>query len=256
MNQTKHADGITELTALHNMRFAAIKNAKRVATLGNWPAWIEAPQSLLSRVPYDLVSKAPGLDAGLACALGLIPEDKQKLAATLHAAYTPEAVDQVRSESVIMDPDSETAWWLAACAICQEGEVDGKKFLDQISDMENWAQDPECRLELAHKELDKMRSSFHHITPADIPHGAKDGCIQGAYLAGYQFGTMYLEAYGLYFIGTFLPSLGLEDFKWSDETDEQGRTKSGPVHGSAQFVKCANWHEFFDAIEVVKNHLL
>jgi len=228
------------------------KNAGRVASLGNWPPYIPA-ESLLSRIPAD--TKGSGFDAGLACALDLIPRNKQRLSATLHAAYTPEAVAQVLKESETMDPDSETVWWLAACHVCDEGAVvDEDHFLWQIHDFKNLVSNAEARVEMARDELEVMQSTFETETYG-FPHGIVDGCIQGAYLVGHQFGTIYAKEYNLYFIGTYLPTLGLEEFEWSDEVDEQGRPLSGPVHGSRQFVKCKDLPEFLAAVEVVKRHL-
>ena len=228
------------------------KNAGRVAALGNWPSYIPA-ESLVSRVPGS-GSEGPGFDAGIACALDLIPRDKQKLSATLHAAYTAGAVEQVRTESEDMDPDSETVWWLAASSVCLEGAVDQEGFLWQFHSFGFLASDPEARLRAARDELEVMQSTFETKTHG-FPHGVVDGCIQGAYLAGFQFGTIYMEKYQLYFIGTYLPSLGLEDFEWSDEVDSEGETLSGPVHGSRQFVKCRDRQEFLAAVGVVKRHL-
>ncbi len=106
------------------IRTAVEANAKRVAELGEWPDYIE-PGSLLERIPQEGGTKAPGFDAGIACATDMIPRDKQELAARLHANYTKEAVMQVRKEVAEKDPDSQTAWWLAACSLCKEGEIDG-----------------------------------------------------------------------------------------------------------------------------------
>lgn len=229
------------------------QNAARVAALGNWPSWIKAEDSLVTRIPRDN-GTAPGFDAGIACALELIPRDKQKLAATLHAAYTPEAVEQVRRESVDMDPDSETCWWLAACAVCREGEIDAKAFFNQLEVFHTIAEMPDLRKKMARIALEEMSSTFE-TSSYGVPFGTKDGCMQGAYVAGHDFATQYAESYGIYFIGTFLPSLGLETFPWSDEKDAQGRPKSGPVHGSTQFVKCFDEDEFRKALAVVRRHL-
>jgi hypothetical protein len=239
------------------MSFAEIQNtvrenAGRVAMLGNWPPYIPA-ESLLSRIPGS-GTKGPGFDAGLACALGLIPRGKQELAATLHAAYTPEAVTQVLKDSETMDPDSETTWWLAACSVCFEGAVDREGFLAQIEEFKLLSLNPESRVEAARKELSVMQSTFETGTYG-FPHGVVDGCIQGAYLTGHQFGTVYAEEYDIYFVGTYLPSLGLEDFYWSADVDEQDRPLSGPVHGSRQFVKCKDKKEFLSAVQVVQRHL-
>lgn len=225
------------------------ENAERVAKLGEWPEYVDL-DSLMERVPSEMGKNVPGFDAGIACALGMIPEEKQKLAAMLHAHYTKEAVMQVREEVAELDPDSATAWWLAACSVCREGEIDAREFLKQIEDFEKIALDKDLRNKAAKKEYSSMTSSF---TLRDgIPFGEKDGCIQGAYIAGYPFGTLYAENYGLYFIGTYEDSLGLEDFSWSEEKDEKGRAKSGPVFGSKQFVKCASEDEWKRVMAVVK----
>ena len=234
-----------------------LANASRVAELGNWPEWID-PNSLAERIPSESKSGAGGFDAGVACALGLIPEDKQKLAATLHAAYTPEAVAQLRTELEDLNPDSETAWWLAACSVCEEGSVDVEKFIAQIADFKDLCKPENIRefLNAAKKAEREMLDTFYEDERfgEGVPFGTKDGCMQGAYLAGHPFAVMYSEEYEIYFIGTFHPSLGLENFEWSSEKDEEGRDLSGPVFGSKQFVKCKDLDEALRAIEYVKKH--
>lgn len=227
--------------------------AHRVKELGNWPAWV-GEESLAERVPKKDDENAPGFDAGIACALDLIQREKQKLAAVLHAAYTPEAVAQIREEMKDLDPESETCWWLAACSICAEGGINQEQFLRQIEDFKKLAAEPQKRKDAAQKVFDKMVSTFYFIPELgnDVPYGTEDGCMQGAYVAGHPFAVNFSEKYGLYFLGTYEPSLGLENFAWSDEKDEQGRAKSGPVFGSKQFVKCANIEELKRALEVVK----
>lgn len=229
-------------------------NAARVKELGKWPSYVEE-ESLAERVPKQGNNNAPGFDAGLACALDLIARDKQELAATLHAAYTPTAVEKVRGEMRNLDPDSETCWWLAACHVCREGEINQEQFLQQIEDFKKLASDTDARAVAAKQEYENMISKFNfdETIGADVPFGTQDGCMQGAYIKGYPFATQYNEAFGLYFIGTYEGSLGLEDFKWSEEKDDKGRAKSGPVWGSKQFVKCANKEELLKALEVVKN---
>jgi len=234
------------------IRSTVAANVDRVAKLGEWPPYIE-PGSLLERIPKEGDDKAPGFDAGIACATNLIPEDKQKLAAMLHANYSKESVFQIRSEATSKNPDSQTAWWFAACSVCKEGGIGQETFLKQIEDFKTLAAEPEEREEAAQKEFIAMTSSF--TLKEEVPYGEKDGCIQGAYIAGYPFGSEYSQNYGIYFIGTYEDSLGLEDFKWSDEKDDKGRAKSGPAFGSKQFVKCANEDEWRRAIEVVRAKL-
>ncbi len=227
-------------------------NASRVKELGQWPAYV-SEESLAERVPKHVDKNAPGFDAGIACTLDLIAREKQKLAAALHGAYTPEAVQKVREEIANLDPDSETCWWLAACSICEEGGIDQQKFLKQIEDFKVLASDPGRRLQSAQEEFEKMVSLFSiNSELGDVPYGNQDGCMQGAYIAGHSFAVQRHDGYGLYFIGTYNSTLGLEQFVWSDEKDEKGRLKSGPVFGSKQFVKCANKEELLRALEVVK----
>lgn len=226
------------------------KEGPRIAKLGTWPPYIDAKESLSSRVPKE-GEEGPGFDAGLASALDLIPRAKQRLSAMLHAAYTPDAIAQVRKEIEESDPDSETTWWLAACSLCEEGKIDVAKFKEQLCKFDELKDNPEKKADAARKEFEAMTSTFETDT-FGVPYGTKDGCMQGAYLAGHPFATMYGSDYGIYFIGTPSESLGLEDFAWSDEKDAQDRPKSGPVWGSKQFVKCANEDEFRRAIAIVQ----
>lgn len=231
--------------------------APRIRKLGSWPAWM-TDESLIERIPKIGDKHASGFDAGIASALDLFPREKQTLSAILHGAYTPEAIEQVRKEIQQSDPDSETYWWLTACSVCAEGEVNQEKFLQQIVTFKKLASDPEQRLQVAKDEYEKMTHTFSCDTEfgEGVPFGTKDGCMQGAYIAGFPFAVQFADQYGLYFIGTYLLTLGLEDFQWSDAKDEKGRVKSGPVFGSKQFVKCANKEEALLAIETVKQNLL
>ncbi len=228
--------------------------APRLATLGGWPSWVNARESLVSRIPSG-DGLAPGFDAGVACALGLIPEAKQTLAATLHAAYTEAAVEQVRRETVgTIDPDSESAWWLAGCSVCREGEVSASAFLEQVGQFRQLAADPGARAAAAARELDKMKRGF--VLVDGVPFGVRDGALQGAYVSGHEWGVLYAEAYGLFFIGTFRASLGLENFAFSvSRVDAKGRAMSGPVHGSRAFVKVSAFDELASAVAVVRKHL-
>ena len=208
--------------------------------------------SLVSRIPSG-DKKAPGFDAGVACALGLIPEDKQRLAATLHAAYTKAAVEQVRQETAELDADHESAWWLAACSICREGEVDKTLFCEQIELFRQLAANPVARIAAARTELETMRTRFTLVD--GIPFVIRDGGLQGAYILGYDWGIQYEEAYRIFFIGTFRPSLGLENFQFSSPVDDENRPMSGPLHGSRQFVKVSDFDELARAVVIVRGTL-
>lgn len=239
-------------TELDKIRKIVSENSSRIAELGEWPEYIE-PGSLSERIPDESGKMFAGFDAGVASAMDLIPRDKQKLSAKLHAHYTKESIRQIQDEILKDDPDSETAWWLSACFICKEGQTDGPTFLRQLADFKKLRDDSEKRRESTNKEREAISRSFY--LKDGVPFGTEDGCIQGAYIAGYPFGTQYDENSGLFFIGTYEESLGLEDFDWSKETDEEGNRKSGPVFGSKQFVKCASETEWRRAVEIVKKKL-
>lgn len=217
--------------------------AARVAELGEWPDWI-SPASLTERVPLGSAA-APGFDAGIACCLGLIPPARQRLAARLHAAYTPQAVAQVRREATPMHPESDTTWWLAACSVCREGEVDAAMFAAQVQEFTLLAGDPAARRRAAVAEHQAMLARFA-VRPDGLAIADVDGGMQGAYLAGHRAAAMWAQQAGIFFVGTYEKSLGLEDFDWSEPADPDASDparrlgRSGPVHGSRQFVKCAD----------------
>ncbi|QQR60350.1 hypothetical protein IPH19_02950 [Candidatus Uhrbacteria bacterium] len=256
-------DGMKQFTVtdLDFLREQVRLSVPRIAGLGGWPVYIDGERSLVSRVP-TMLDTAPGFDAGIACALNMIPAEKQTLSATLHAAYTEAAVEQVRSEfylglgseaSIKMDAESETCWWLAACSICKEGGIDNESFARQLHAFRALAQNPPMRIAAAYDTLLSMRKNFTLVD--GIPFVIRDGGLQGAYISGYDWGVQYNEVYGIFFIGTFRPSLGLENFPFSDRKDAEGRPMSGPVHGSRQFVKASSFKELEAATRFVREHL-
>ena len=137
------ASGVAE-----RYRAEVATQAPRVASLGVWPPHIDPQASLTGRIP-TATATATGFDAGIACALDLIPREHQQLAASLHAAYTPAAIAQVRAEVVALEADSPTGWWLAACSLCVEGELTPAEFVQQVADFTVLARDPKQRLEAA-----------------------------------------------------------------------------------------------------------
>jgi hypothetical protein len=226
------------------------ENCERVAKLGNWPRYI-SPDSLLSRIPDG--GKAPGFDAGIACCLGLIPEDKQKLSATLHAAYTPAAVEQVRRE-IALDDDkfygTETFYWLLACSYCTEEQTEDQFFNACL--LVRFIQAPES-IERARKEYKKMTSNYK--VADNVAWAVVDGGIQGAYLDGLDLGVQF--NHGIFFVSTYKESLGIpENFKWVDPpTKERPMSNSGPVWGSKQYVKCATAAELFVVLLLARSYL-
>ncbi|MDE1151603.1 MAG: hypothetical protein PW788_03620 [Micavibrio sp.] len=240
---------------LTQLKAIVAANGPAVAALGNWAPYINVSSSLAGRVPQNDVDR--GFDAGVACALGLLPAHAQKLVATLHAAYTPEAITQVRQEistedgsARVRDANSATAWWLAACSLCGDHTAASRySFRGQVKSFEELAKNPQQRLEAANIALRDMLADFD--VSRGFAYGEKDGCQQGAYIAGHSFAVMYAPKSKIYFIGTYQPTLGLEDFAFGDAVDEKGRAKSGPVHNSRQFVKCADRDEMKRAVAVI-----
>lgn len=241
---------------LRQLRRVVDENTPRVAALGRWSDRA-ATNSLADRLPAigpggAVTLGMGGFDAGIACALDLIPRARQGLAAQLHAAYTPDAVAQARAELTDLHPDSDTAWWLAACHVCVEGRVDLPTLLDQLDRFHVLTFDAAARLAAARSAAADMFTSFE--LRDGLPFAVRDGGMQGAYLAGHELAAQYAADYGLYFLGTYRPSLGLESFGWRELGDPEAVTpegrmgRSGPVGGSAQFVKCADEAEFRAAV--------
>jgi hypothetical protein len=240
---------------IEEFRYIVEQQADRVAQLGQWPVWMNGKESLLARIPKQGDTNAPGFDAGLACALDKIPRDKQELAARLHAAYTPEAVAQIVREIEQKDPESQTIWWLAACSVCNEGGIDQTAFIEQLRTFDDLASDEQKRLEAATAEYEQKKTlvRFDSEFGLDVPYGDVDGCLSSAYMQGYPFAVQRHDGYGLYFVGTYYPTLGIpDDFPWSNEVDDDGRAKSGPVFGSKQFIKCATAEEVRAILDIVR----
>jgi hypothetical protein len=241
---------------LQYIRMAVEREMTRVASIGEWPTYINVERSLLGRVPtLEPGSKAPGFDTGIACCLYIIPEHRQRLAATLHANYSERAVEQVRRETRgFMSLNSESCWWLAASAMCRgEDGVTVEQFLQQVEEARESLSDLDERHALSVLEFEAMRSGFE--MSGGVAFATRNGGMQGAYLAGHDFAVELSQKDEIWFVGTFRPSLGLEDFAFSSQTDDQGRAKSGPVHGSKQFVKCASREELDQVLAIVKRHL-
>jgi len=238
---------------IQQIRDVVASNAQRVALLGDWAIDVDLDKSINSRIP-EKDKTAAGFDAGIACCYNLIPMPRQRLAATLHANYTPEAIAQVirESQNHEVDPDSETGWWLSASSVCKEGGQTVDTFIDQILTFKGLVRNSVARTVAAESMLQKMRSTFN--MDKGFPFGTVDGCAQGAYLAGHKWATWYDKDDDLYFIGTFHEGMekALKDFEWSDELAEDGRTKSGKIYD--KLFKCANEDEFLRAAEVVKAH--
>ena len=271
-------DDVTVPTAITTARNQIEENINSVKALGEWPDYIDARASLLGRIPaMDGTTFGPGFDAGIAVALNLIPWDKQALSAKLHANYSAESVAQVRSEIKAIEDGhedamfSETAHWLLANSVCNEGGVTAKGFVEQVRRFreiqkvcllskddctnEEWNNMIKDRQALILNTVEK-KASVYKVLSDGVVMTSIDGGLQGAYINGYEWGVLWAQPYNLFFIGTYRESLGLEDFEWSSAVTDKGETLSGPVHGSQQFVKCASIDELNRAVAVVKETFL
>ena len=243
---------------IEEIRKTVVENAERVKQLGAWPSHKKI-ESLISRIPEN-GEKSSGFDAGIACALDLIPRDKQRLSAVLHGNYTPDAILQVKNETEGANSkdvswsfgETETCWWLLGCRFCQEGEQDAKSILQQVNDFRILSKSTYARIEAALNEWKKMQRSFTVVD--GIALATQDGGMQAAYINGHSVAIQPMH--GIWFVGTYHESLGIPDnFKWCDDKDDQGRSKSGPVFGSKQFVKCANFDELCSILNFARVQL-
>jgi hypothetical protein len=227
-------------------------NASRIKELGNWPSFVDE-MSLVHRIPDERENRiiAPGFDAGIACCLDLIPRNKQRLSAILHGAYTPAAIEQIKKEIAeiqtgFVQIPNETAWWLAACSFCKEGDMYASDIINQINSFKELAKSPLALINKASFEYNRMEKSYHVVD--GIAVALKDGGMQAAYIHGYSLAIM--PAYGTWFVGTYYPSLGIpDDFVWGTKKDDKDRPMSGSVFGSKQFVKCAAIDELNEVLK-------
>jgi hypothetical protein len=235
------------------------ENALRVADLGHWTSKVRAKavETLLARIPQN-GARASGFDAGIACALDLIPRDRQQLSAMLHANYTADAIMQVRQEAVRLEADSQTCWWLAACSelTCDQGEVTPVRFLQQVKNFSMIAQDQAFRKVIAEQTFSDQEHKYRVID--GVPFVVRDGGMQAAYLHGFNWGVEYGEAYSLFFVSTALNSLGVfeREFPFSSRRDERGRAMSGKLsNDTLQRCKCSSIEELAAVVRMVRENL-
>jgi hypothetical protein len=257
IGQQANSAAINAMGNIEAVKSQVAINAPRIAQLGNWPSHV-SEMSLVHRIPDTREGKdtAPGFDAGIACCLDLIPRDQQRLSAILHGAYTPEAVEQIRRESKELSeadgPLNETVWWLAACQFCDEGDCDSNKVLGQIRGFTKLAKNKKAIRIAAYHQFISQQNGYHIVDGVAV--ALKDGGMQAAYVHGYALSIM--PAYGTWFVGTFYESLGIPaDFVWGDKKDSKDRPMSGPVFGSQQFVKCADFNELQTVLAIAREHL-
>ena len=255
---------------VEGMREHVNRNGQELARIGNWrPGALER---LVARIPTP-GNTSLGADAGIFAALGLTPNEFVETIATLHAGvYTEELVNQIREErkQILDNPGVQNAtlyWLLAGDKIGEnEGGVTQERLVKQVADFTDdvgryRSEDREAVRDVTRKALNEFDTITNSFTMfGNVPMSTNSGAIHGAYLSGLPFGTFMSMEYGLFFIGTYKDSMGLENFDWSNRTQNVGGKElpmSGPVvEGSYQFVKCSDVHEFSRAIDVVTKTLL
>lgn len=171
----------------------------------------------------------------------------------MHAAYNEKSVLQIREEADKMMPDSETCWWLAASSLVVYKKLTVPEFHDQINDFHLLIQDAMLRRDVAIEMFETMINSYQMVNK--VPFSVKNRGLQGAYLDGHDFAVQYHEAEAKFFIGTFKESLGLENFEFSQDKDENGNLISGPVFGSRQYVATNSFSELTQILKIVRKHL-
>jgi hypothetical protein len=248
-------------------------SVRRVAQLGNWPGETKMHiDALLGRVPRE-DNVASGFDAGIAVALGLTTIDGQefgRLSASMHTDPTENDYTEVRQGIGRIergDMRNDTAFWLLGSLVCDDGYqgVDQEQFVRQVQKY-NELQDSMFSTsdgratQIQNILLDSVKNMKSGYIQMDdgVVFAEDNAALIGAYIDGHKFGVF--PGGGLFYIGSYLPSLGLEDFKFGTSTEMVNgdvKTKSGFVHeGSYNFIKCATIGELSRAVDIVKSNLL
>ena len=105
-------------------------------------------ESLPNKIPA-MLGAATGFSPALACALNLIPGDKQGLSATFERHRPADKVKQFAEEMRNPSPDSEAAWYLAALSVEAPKPVTQGEFLEQLLKFQRLINDPEERMRAA-----------------------------------------------------------------------------------------------------------
>ncbi|MDC0357311.1 hypothetical protein OAO01_00715 [Oligoflexia bacterium] len=215
-------------------------------------------QSLKYRVPVE-GGKSAGLDAGLFAISRMIPEHAREFSARMHANHTPELIDYARTNLQNLDHkrDAPITWWLAACSVVKPG-VDRYGLVNQVIDFHILRTDLEKRVAAAKATKARFLQSVEteEIAGVECPIGTNPDTHLRAYLAGHRYAVLHATGIGLYYIGTYESSLGLEDHgdKFSNKTDEQDRPLSGFVGGNPKLAKCCDRNELEIILPIVAAH--
>ena len=233
----------------------------KIANLAGVSGDLGAVRHLLARIPATVDHTASGFDAGVAVATGLIPEEYAGLSAKLHLKQTPEAImelrtgiEQLRQGAV----ENSTLYWALASAFCIEDNlVDGGGYLHQVSGYEKVRKtgNVEQMRDMALSFINKLGERSAPDPDGVYAAGDSAGCL-GAYAIHKAAVAYYTDARypGMFFIGTYHDSLGLDNFEFGKRLDKNGAERSGKIGGRSNFVKCDGYAEFGRAMNLVKSY--
>jgi hypothetical protein len=86
-----------------------------------------------------------------------------------------------------------------------------------------------------------------------VPYALSVGGANEALAAGHNYVIVIVD--GAFFIRTNKLSLGLENFKFNDEIDDNGQLLYGPVNGDQSHVRVSSFSELEFALLVVEMYL-
>lgn len=226
------------------------EETRRVAALGGWADDADLNESLYEALPPDPSSTRFMLSLAMACCLDLIPHEKQRLAAIMHRGASEEAILQVRKDlrdgGRSVDPDSETAWWLAVLGYCDK-ESNIYQLLAQINTCKGVSSAAVGRESLAESMLTGMRWSVYVVDGVAFLPGGRSSSTP--YFFGHEFIVGFDREENVFTLSTFRPSLGLEDFPFSERCDKGG-TRLSRLLGS-QYAHISSFEELGEAVKVV-----
>jgi hypothetical protein len=231
------------------------EETRRVAALGGWADDAEHLEALYEALPTDPSGTRFMLSLAMACCLDLIPREKQRLAAIMHRGASEEAILQIRKdlrdEGRSVDPDSETAWWLAVLGYCNR-ESNIYQLLAQIETCKGVSSAAAGRESLAESMLTGMRWSFYVVDGVAFLPGSHSSSTP--YFFGHDFVVGFDREEHAFTLSTFRASLGLESFPFSERCDKGGTRLSRSF--DSQSAQIGSFEELGDAIMVVRRTLV
>ncbi len=218
----------------------ATDNLPRVAALGGWG------NEILERERCNVASiqKAPSsphhFSAGLACALDLIPRDRQASVARLHGKSSEEDVAIAQIDLLGLTPDCAIVWWLATHPLTRK--LNTSEFSFTWVERKRELSDASARLAQAHAER-HAASSLFRLMDDGVPFTTNPDGLMAAYLNGYAWGVYYDLSANLFWIETIKPSLGPSDLAiLTSASGSRPRTSASNFESLAKSTKNVRRH--------------